>query len=192
MFLKILERRRVIIVISGYPGAGKSALGKRLATRLGYKLYSFGSIINEEAQKRGVSSDEFYRELKNDPGLEKSMDEKFATLMETNDNIVVDARLGPFVKTPIPKISILLKVEPKIGARRLRKRDEYKNKSIKELIEIGRQRMSVERERYRSLYGIPNHLAERKFDIVLDTTKFSKAKMFRTVLQKIKKINPDL
>lgn len=181
----------MIIVISGYPGAGKSALGERLAAFFGYELYSFGSIIDDEAKKRGLVSDEFYRQLKNNPALEKSLDEKFTTLMRTRDNIIVDARLGPFVKTPIIKICILLKVDPKTGAQRLRQREEYKDKCIKELIGISKRRVKVERERYRSLYNIPNHFDERNFDIVIDTTDLSEKELLDRVLAELKKLNPD-
>src|SRR5258708_3743076 len=85
-----------IITIGGNVGAGKTTLAVRLANELGYKTLSMGGTFREMAAERGMTIEEFYGKLKNNPDLEKSADRAQRDLMQKEDDLVVQGRIAWF------------------------------------------------------------------------------------------------
>lgn len=162
-----------VIRVSGYSGAGKTTLCKRLAPLLGYAYHYAGGIFRNMAAEKGLTIEEFYKKLQEDPELEKSIDMRLAALMKKEDNILVEGRIAPFQPTPFRAVNLLLTVDPLEGTKRQLLRKENFGKSLAEMRALTTERLAVEKKRYRDLYGIEDHLGESHFDIVLDTTGIS-------------------
>jgi CMP/dCMP kinase len=176
-----------IIRISGYPGAGKTTIAKRLAADLGYDYFYTGGLFREMARARGQSIEDFYRALKDDPGAEAEIDNRIAKLMEEKDNLVVEGRMAPFQKSPYKTINILIKVSPSEGARRQAERPENAGKAVAEIEKLTAERIRNEREHYYRLHGIKNHLAESAFSIVVDTTELATAAAVKLVIKAVRR-----
>ena len=176
-----------IIAISGSVGCGKTTIGKRLAKNLGYKYHYTGGIFKEMAQKAGKTINEFYEEMTTNPALEKEIDAQQEKLMTENDNLVVEGRMAPFLSCGPHKIKINIKITASLSelANRLAKRPENKSRNINIIKKEASQRMETEKERYRKLYGIEDYLADKHFDIVINTTNLNANKAFKETLERI-------
>ena len=164
-----------VIRVTGNIGSGKTTLCKKLAEFLSYEYHSVGALIREMATEREQTVEEFYSWLATEPQMEKEIDMLLENLMFAKDNLVIDGRMAPFGACAFQKINILLKVGCEEGARRCQERPENQNKTIHELIRLNEEREEAEKNRYRKLYGIENHLDENRFDIAIDTTHLTKA-----------------
>lgn len=163
-----------VIRVSGDLGSGKTTLCEKLSEVLQYKNYYTGSTIREIAAQRGMIIDDFFKALENEPDLEKEIDARQEQLMMTQDNILVQGRMAPFLGCGFKAINVYIAVDPMVGAQRMSKRPEYQGLSIEQIVEKARKRVLTEKERYRKLYGVNNHLDLSKFDIYVDTTHLTK------------------
>jgi cytidylate kinase len=177
-----------VIRMSGHPGAGKTVLATRLARELGYTYFYVGGLFRELAKERGIAIEDFYRDLANDPTLERSIDAQAERLMQQNDRLIVEGRVAPFQKSSFKTINVFLKISPEEGARRQSLRAENAGKTIPEIERLTKERVANERTHYKQLHGITDHFDESKFDIVLDTTKTTPEEAFQIVLDKLRKM----
>lgn len=174
-----------VIRVSGSHGSGKTTLCRKLAELLHYGYSYTGGIMREMAFKQGVSIEEFFDKLASDPELERSIDNRQAELMNEQDDLVVEGRVAPFQDCPWTKVNILVTVSPAEGARRQLQRPENANMTLDEMLKLSERRLQTERERYRRLYGIQNHLDPKFFDIVIDTTVLTPAEALNTVVRNL-------
>ena len=84
----------MIITISGIAGSGKSTVAKLLAKKLNYKHYSIGDFMREIAKQRKTTLLELSKEAEKDSSIDKELDQKQIELGKTQDNFVIDSRLG--------------------------------------------------------------------------------------------------
>lgn len=162
----------MVITISGAPGSGKTTLRQELFKRLtflNYQQFSASEIIRSKVPA-GKNIDEFYKELENNPEVEKAMDEEQQKLVLETENIILESRVGFMLKSPFPKIDILLTVEEKTAVKRMKNRPEYQNLTEEKIAELRKERMQTEKERYKKLYNTEDHLAEDNFNVVIKTT----------------------
>lgn len=177
-----------IITIGGNIGTGKTTLAGRLANTLGYEYVYVAKTFRDLAKQKGLSIDDFYAEMKNNPKLERETDERQAKLMREKDNLVVQGRIAwYFAKlSPFQVFNILLVIDPMVGAERVAQRPESKGKTVREVARGNIFRETTERERYKMLYDIQNHLDPKHYDFMLDTTKLTEAEVFKKVISKIR------
>jgi predicted cytidylate kinase len=178
----------MIITIGGNIGAGKTTLASRLAKALDYEELYTGHIFREMAREKGISIEEFYAALKNDPAVDKEVDARQADLMRTRDNFVIQGRISwHFAKaSPFRTFNIFLKVDPAIGAARSGKRTENAGREMKEMIAANAEREQVERDRYKKLYGVEDFQAPEHYDYILDTTDLDEEEVLENILAQIK------
>ena len=162
----------LVIRISGHPGSGKTTLARNLAKLLGFQFSYTGGIFREMAEKYKKSLEDFYREMKKNPDLEKAIDALQAKLMNEGNNLVVDGRIAPFQPCDFTAVNVLLTVSDEEGAKRLALRPENKNIRRSKIKQRAKKRVREERTRYQKLYGIDDHLAKKYFDVVINTTKY--------------------
>jgi cytidylate kinase len=159
----------MIITIGGKAGSGKSSVAKQLAKKLGYKFYSAGDVRRKYALSKGMSLAELNRQAEKNPFSDKMVDEYLKKMAESEDDFVVDGRMGFYF---IPKsIKILLEADEKARAERLigRGKSEENPEDLKEALKLVRQRDASDVVRYKKLYNI-NPYEEKHYDFVLDTT----------------------
>lgn len=184
-----------IITIGGHVGAGKTTLASQLAKALGYEELYMGGLFREIAAERGMTIEEFYADLKNDPKLEQSVDERQAKLMREKDNLVVQGRVAWFFAkgSLVTVLNVFLSVDPGVGAERSAQRPENAGRTIAEIRRANTARTSVEVERYRNLYRIDNVLDPVHYDYVLDTSHLTEEEVLAKIIEKTKeKIKNDV
>ena len=175
-----------IIAISGPPGAGKSTLAKKLALALDFENIDIGAIFRKLAEESGCELVRFYKSLKHDPDMEREVDQKQADIMREKDNCIIQGRMAPFFESSFQKINILLKAEEVERARRQMNRPENQGKTFEEVLKLSRERLKEERQHYRQLYHRDDHLNERHFNIVINTTGLTKEQVFAIAYMDIK------
>jgi cytidylate kinase len=173
-----------IITFGGDLGSGKTTIAKRLAEALGYEELYVGGIFRTIAAERGLSIEEFYIQLKKDPALERSIDERQAKLMQERDGLVVQGRIAWFFakQSSFQVINFFIAVDPRTGAQRQHERPENAGRSPDEMRLLSKERMSVERERYKLLYNIDDHLDRSHYDFIINTSKMTADEVFDCVL----------
>jgi len=159
-----------VITITGDPGSGKTTVAKRLAKLLNCRYHYTGGVMREIASERGLTIEEFYEQLKNEPELEKEIDERQKALMNKYSHMIAEGRMAFFLSSCFKKINVFLKVDEFEGAKRQRQRPENQNKKIIQIVEETRRRVKNERKRYEELYGIKDHHDEKHFNVVINTT----------------------
>jgi predicted cytidylate kinase len=177
----------MIITIGGNIGAGKTTLAEGLLKALGYQELYTGGLMREIAEERGMPIEEFYKKLKAEPDLERSIDERQTKMMREHDNLVVQGRLAWFFAkgSPFQVFNILILVDPEVGAQRSVERSENSGREIGEMLAANAERARIELKRYHELYGIQNFLDERHYDFVFDTTGFTEDEVLDKVLAEI-------
>lgn len=177
-----------IITIGGNVGAGKTTIAARLAQSLGYEELYMGGLFREIAAERNMTIEQFYEDLKHDPKLEQSVDERQAKLMREKDNLVVQGRVAWFFAkgSLLTVFNIFLAVDPTVAAERSARRPENIGRTISEMQRANTMRTLTEIERYRNLYDIDNFLDFGHYDYVLDTTHLTEDEVLEKIIGKIK------
>lgn len=174
----------MIITIGGNPGAGKTTLANRLAETLGYGQLYMGAIFREMAAERGLTIEQFYPLLKDDPSAEQAADRRQESMMRERNNLIVQGRVAwYFAKgSPFRTFNILLTVTPQVGAARIAGEKENAGRSVREVAAATAKREQTEREHYAALYHIQDHLDPGHYDFVLDTTSLTEEDVAKQVL----------
>lgn len=171
-------------------GSGKSHVAGKLASVLGYKEFNVGQLFRKMAEKEGLTIDEFYSRLKNNPAVERAVDEEQKKFLRENDNVVVQGRIAWYFakESPFAVFNVFLSVNPETMAMRTSIRPEYNDRTLGEIINLAAAREEEERERYKNLYCIENHLDPLHYHFVVDTTDMSPDEVVTSVLNKFKKV----
>ena len=138
------------ITLSGFAGTGKSTIGKILRDKYGYEFISVGNFSREFAEKEyGMTINQFQEKCKNNPDLDKKIDDLFRKKCNSKTNIVVDYRLG--FKFIDDAFHILLQASDDIAASRIslakRGKEDTDIKSIGE-------RNVIMKQRFIDTYGV--------------------------------------
>ncbi|MGB7957516.1 MAG: cytidylate kinase family protein [Minisyncoccia bacterium] len=178
----------MIITIGGNVGTGKTKLAETLARALHYEELNIGGIFRDMAAEKNLSIEQFYAELKNDPALEQAVDNRQATMMRKQDNLVVQGRIAWYFAqgSPFKVFNIFLAAAPAVGAQRAGEREENIGRSPDDMMAATIEREKMERERYAMLYGIKNHLDPSHYDLVIDTSPLTEQETFEKVMAAIK------
>jgi len=182
----------MIVTITGFPGSGKSTLGKGIARALGLKHYSAGDFLRQIAKERGIGLLELHKEMGKDDSVDKELDRRNRELGEKEDGFVIDGRMAWHF---IPKsLKIFVKVDLEKAAERVfqdtkegkeERKGEQGNLSVRETVQNMRKRMEMNKERYLKLYSL-DYLDEKNYDIVVDTTDSGIEETREKVLKQIK------
>jgi CMP/dCMP kinase len=163
----------MIILVSGMPGAGKSAVADLLAEKLSYSRKSTGSMQRELAQEQGMTITQWGEVEKTDPKYDLMIDNKIKEVLEKEDNLVIDTWIGPHFAKP-DAIKIFLDCEEMERARRrvCQKRCTEAFDKIEDVIKDMRQRVQTNRERWIKFYNY-DFLDKSIYDMILDTTNLT-------------------
>ena len=176
----------MIITITGYPGSGKSTLGKGIAKALGLKHYSAGDFWRGIAREKGMTTTELNRFAEKNREIDSIIDERTKELAKREGDFVIDSRLAWHF---IPKsVKIFVKADLKKAAERVFKDmrpDEKEHSSRQKTYGNLLRRKSLEVERWKKVYGI-DYLDESNYDLVVDTTNSGIDETREKVLKLIK------
>lgn len=177
----------MIITIGGNVGAGKTTLASKLAPALNYEQLYVGGIFRDMAAEKKLSIEQFYAQLKDDPAIEQAVDQRQAKMMRETDNLIVQGRIAWYFakSSPAKVFNIFLRVDPSTGAHRSGERKENVGRSADEMVIATVEREKMERERYRMLYGIEDHLDPAHYDLIIDTSTLGEQEVFQKALDAI-------
>jgi CMP/dCMP kinase len=169
----MLQDKKHIITIAGKPASGKSTSAKMVAKQLGYAHYSTGDLFREitNDQNRDLMQANLYAET--DTSIDHKVDEHQKNLGITQDNFVIDARLGwHFIPN---SFKVYLDLDTIHGAHRIlaspdadRSSKENIPKHPTDYARVLNERLASETRRYKALYDADGH-DHNNFDIVIDT-----------------------
>lgn len=172
----------MIITLNGIPGSGKSAVGKRVAERLGYEFMSMGMLRRKMAEDLGITLEELNRRGEEDPSTDTVVDEYQEKLGRERDNLVIDGKTSWYF---IPhSVKVFLTADYKTCARRImgdgRKVEQFK--SIDEAIASIKNRMASDNKRYMKYYSIEDAYDHAHYDLVVDTSHLTIDEVVRKVI----------
>lgn len=177
----------MIITISGMPGSGKSTVAKLLAKKLNYQHYSVGDLRGKMAVARGMTIEELNELGKREDWTDREPDEYQTKLGKTEDNFIIDSRLGFYF---IPhSFKLFLDIDGHVAAERIFKNqrpDEKPCQTVEELIKRLALRATADDLRYGQYYGISfqNH---SQYDLVLDSTNQTPEELVSKILAALPK-----
>ena len=159
----------MIITVAGHAGSGKSTVAKLLAARLGFKHYSTGDFMRQMADERGISIKDLNIIAEKDRAIDKLLDDRQKKLGETEDNFVLDSRLGGLFIPKAIKVFLDCDIDTRIKRTMLDKRTSEKHPSVESAKKFALERESSEKKRFRELYNFDPYDPEN-YDIAIDTT----------------------
>jgi len=175
----------MIVSLSGRPGSGKSAVGKRLAERLGFAHLSAGDFMRSMAEERDMSILELSKVAEQGDEIDREIDARTRRLGDTMDRFVIDARLGWWV---LPEsFKVFLDVTPEEAARRVYgagRGAELENVDLVATEEAIRRRTVSESDRYLHYYGV-DYLDPSHYDLLVDTTRLGIEQVVDLIVQAI-------
>lgn len=158
------------------------------------------SIADQFECGTSVLQPEISKLYKNFPQeLDRLVDAVQEELLVTKEVGVHEGRVAPHLVDKIKRagrapekvfIKILCGVSSLVGAERLLRRPENFGKSLTQIAIETSDRIKVERLRYKTLYGIEDHLNEKYFDIVFTTDESTETETWILVLDAIKSLYP--
>lgn len=181
----------MIVTIAGLPGAGKSTVKDMLAAKLGYSKYSMGDLRGKMALERGMTIDELNALGEKEAFTDKDADDFQKRLGETEDDFVIEGRLGWLF---IPhSVKVLLTVQPRAGAERVfeakrrggSRPDEKNYASVEDAQKILGERIHSDVLRYNKWYGV-DMMDPKNYDLVIDTTEVSADEVVDRILALVK------
>jgi len=175
----------MIITVHGQAGSGKSTMAKLLAKKLGYRHYSLGEIRRQMAKERGLTIAQLNKLGEREDWTDKEPDSYMERMGRTQDNFVIDARMG-FHFIP-HSFKIYLKADPKVRAKRVY-RDEREAEgfsSIKDAEKALVFRDRSDRARYEKYYRV-DIMDMKNYDLVIDTSKLTREQVLERALAAIK------
>ena len=171
-----------IITIFGLAGTGTSTCGKILAEKLGYEFISTGNMVRKIADEYGMDLHDFEKRLKENPEIDKKLDQKITKIGKEKDNLVIDSRLAWYFIPHSFKVKFLCDNDVRI--QRVADRDgipfeEAENQTL--------HRESLHVEKYRDLYGIDDYENDINFDLVIESTNLDQNNLVNKIIQFIDK-----
>lgn len=176
----------MIVTISGYPGSGKSTVGKMLARRLHCPYYSIGAIRRSMARERGMTLEEFNRHGESNFATDRDVDAWQAKRGRELTTAVFEGRTAWHF---IPQsIKVFFAVDPKVGAKRIaedraaHRRFEANWTSLASVERALSARIKSDSKRYRKYYRL-DVFNRRHYDLIIDTTKHRPHDTLRVIVK---------
>ncbi|MEB3861268.1 MAG: AAA family ATPase [Desulfurococcales archaeon] len=175
---KRVDNKRLVIVVSGSPGSGKSTIARRLAGDLGLRYLSTGSIFRETARKLGISLVELSVMAESDPSIDLMIDKR--TIEEARrGGVVIDSHLAAWLIHDIADYLVYTKAPLMVRARRVAERDKV---SLGEALEEIVAREYSQWRRFKRYYGIDVRDLGI-FDIIIDTYTYGREEAYRAAVE---------
>lgn len=144
----------VLITISGHPGSGTSTLVHILCDRRGWTSLNGGDVFRAEAADRGLPLEDFSRLCRDEPGVDRTLDDRLrqAMLAESGPEVIESRLAGWWAdQLGLDCIKVWLEVSAAERARRIVERE---GGELSAALERMNGRMAADALRYDLLYSI--------------------------------------
>ena len=174
---------KLVIAISGKPGAGKTTYAKEVARLFNLRYVSSGMLFRQIATERGVSLLELHKFAESDFEIDKAVDNRALEEAKRGD-VVVEGHLAGWILGDLADLKIFFTAPLEIRAMRVAARDGVSyEKALKEL----KLREESNKLRAKLLYGFDlDDLSI--FDVVINTSRLSKDVITETLKTLISKL----
>ena len=167
-------KKKNVISISGDLASGKGTVSELLIEKLEYGIYRNGEYFRKLAKDYNMSLSEFGEFVTAHPEIDIEIENSAKEYAKTNDNFIIDARLGWYA---VPEsFKVYLKVDINEAAKRAfndeKRKDLESYSSIEEHKQALLERTNGENERYLNLYGV-DRTDMNNYDLVIDTTEMT-------------------
>lgn len=174
------------IAISGKAGSGKSTVARLLSKKLRLRHYSIGDLMRSMASEKGITLLRMNKLAEKDKSIDFELDDRLKELGKSKNDFIVDGRLTAFF-IPNAELKIFLETDDKVRAERILKSKRHQEKgSLKGVLKTIKAREESEKKRYRKYYGI-DYTDKRLYNLVIDTTRLSPAKVVSKIVEFAKK-----
>ena len=165
------------ITLSGLAGVGKGTTAQLLAARLGWEAVSAGELYRRLADEKGISLAELETLATRDPSFDRDLDNYIRRYGETHRHFICEGRLTWYFIPDAFKVKLDCDFDTRIA--RIASREGI---SIAQAKSQTLHREDAIRLRYRTYYQIQDFLADRNFDLVVDTTNRSPEQVVADIL----------
>ena len=154
---------------------GKTEVAAKISKELKYDLYKASESFRQLARDNNMDLLQFNDYVKSNPDIDKNIEAKTKEIIDNNNEMVIDARLGFYLSNNAFRVYMI--ADEAVAAKRLfeaakkrGKEEEYS--SVEEARQAIKIREASEQERYLKLYGVDIHNLDN-YDYVIDTTELS-------------------
>lgn len=139
------------VTVSGLPGSGTTSLARYLSTKHGFSLISAGEVFRQMASERKMDLAEFGALARDEPEIDRMIDERQKEIALAMDNIVVEGRLSGWM-VPDADLKCWLSASIHCRVSRILVRDQVQD--LETAAHLTREREECEAVRYQDYYGI--------------------------------------
>jgi cytidylate kinase len=178
--------KKIVIAVSGPPGAGSTTISKLLARRLQLKYFSPGLVQKKLAREKNQTKaavKTWKMKLVRTKEFHKNLD-KMQIDVARKGNVVICGKLSFHFLKDLADYKIWLDVPLRERAKRAAGRDKIPVEESERLI-AGRQR--TERKEFKRIYGFDYLKQKLDADLILDSTGLTPKQTVGKIIQFIKK-----
>lgn len=178
------------ITITGNLGSGKSSIGKVLKEK-GYEIVSTGNIFRELAMEKGLSVEEFNKQVneatrKGDRSVDKMIDDTTAKIGRERDNVMFDSRLAWNFVPDSFKVFVITDIDE--ASRRVFNDSVRANSESYESQEACKKalvhRQEMESVRFKEIYQI-DYYDMSNYNLVIESTNAAPTEIAAEILEKL-------
>ncbi len=176
------------ITITGNLGSGKSSIGKVLKEQ-GYEIVSTGNIFRQLAMEKGLSVEEFNKQVneaaaRGDRSVDKLIDDTTTKIGKERDHIMFDSRLAWNFVPDSFKVFVITDIDE--ASRRVFHDSVRANSESYETQEACKKalihRQEMETVRYQEIYHI-DYYDMSNYNLVIESTNASPAEIAEEILK---------
>lgn len=172
--MKVGNKQKISVVISGSAAVGKTTLAHALAKEFGFKSYNGGDILKEIARQEGYAisgndwwdTDEaigFMKERKKNPVFDKQVDEKLINIAKKG-SVIITSHTLPWLATE--SITFWLSASQEKRSERMSQRDKI---TVTDALRIVKMRDRENKKIYKKIYGSDFGDTLEVFDFMINT-----------------------